>query len=153
VDTIRTLLVSVVLALALASSNQSWGQSTAHMGTLTCVISPASKEPFGVERELSCNFEPFRGARANLTGVVKRLGADAVDDGKLVMVWTVFGPSIDTPPRHLEGNYVGSLGSDPRDGLVGGKEQTIHLKPLTAAPEFVNAALSILELELHTTEV
>jgi hypothetical protein len=121
---------------------------TSHMGTLTCVLSPASEEPFGIEQELSCGFEPFKGPRAKLRGIVKRIGASVPDPGQIVMVWTVFGPSIDTPAGHLEGSYIGSLGGQPEDGLIGGVESSIRLKPLTAAPEFVNAVLSILELEL-----
>jgi hypothetical protein len=121
---------------------------TAHMGTLTCLLSPASEEPFGIERELSCDFEPFKGPRANFRGIVKRIGASVPDPGQIVTAWTVFGPSINTPAGHLEGRYVGSLGTQPADGLIGGMESSIRLKPLTAAPDFVNAALSILELEL-----
>lgn len=127
----------------------SWAQPrTANMGTLTCVLFPASEEPFGIERELSCDFDRFKGPRAKLRGVIKRLGASVPDQGQIVMVWTVFGPSIDTSASHLEGSYIGSLGAQPEVGLIGGVQSSIHLKPLTAAPEFGNAALSILELEL-----
>lgn len=156
---IHTPMISTAAALALTLAamaitgafvtTRAGAQSpTAHMGTLTCVLSPASEEPFGIERELSCGFEPFTGPRAKLRGVVKRLGASVPDKGKIVMVWTVFGPSVDTPAGHLEGSYIGSLGAETQDGLIGGVASSIHLKPLTAAPEFVNAALSILELEL-----
>lgn len=133
------------LTLTLTSATISSAQSpTAHMGTLTCVLSPASEEPFGTERELSCDFQPLMGPRADLRGVVKRLGASVPDQQQSAMIWTVFGPSLDTPAGHLEGRYVGSLGS----GLIGGMESSIRLKPLTAGPEFGNAALSVLELEL-----
>jgi hypothetical protein len=144
-----TLAPAMAILGVLVTTPASWAQDpTAHMGTLTCVLSPASREPFGIERELSCDFEPFNGPRANLRGVVKRIGASVPDKGQIVMVWTVFGPSINTPAGHLEGSYVGSLGGQPEDGLIGGVESSIRLKPLTAAPEFVNAVLSILELEL-----
>lgn len=153
VSTATALTLSLALAVAVFSvfvtTPASWAQSpSAHMGTLSCALSPASEEPFGVERELSCAFEPFNGPRANLRGVVKRLGAFVPDQGQVVMVWTVFGPSVDTPAGHLQGRYLGSLGTQPDDGLIGGVASSIRLKPLKAGPEFINAALSILDLEL-----
>jgi hypothetical protein len=141
-------LAAVAITGSFVTTRAGAQSPTGHMGTLTCVLSPASEEPFGIERELSCGFEPFNGPRANLRGIVKRIGASVPDPGQIVMVWTVFGPSINTPAGHLEGRYVGSLGTQPENGLIGGMESSIHLKPLTAAPDFVNAALSILELEL-----
>ncbi|WP_353645131.1 DUF992 domain-containing protein [Mesorhizobium sp. WSM2239] len=139
-------MISTAVALALApamtisgvfvTTPASWAQTpTAYMGTLTCVLSPASEEPFGIERELSCDFEPVRAPRANLRGIVKRLGASVPDQGQIVMVWTVFGPSVDTPASHLQGRYVGSMGTESEYGLVGGAQSSIRLKPLTAAPD------------------
>ena len=123
------------------------------VATLTCTVDPATKEPFGVERELSCTFEPVVGSKVDLVGVVKRLGAETGGQERIVLVWSVLGPSLDTPIKHLEGRYLGSLAS-PRNeadsaGLVGGAKANIVLKPLTLDPQLgTNAAISVLELEL-----
>ena len=70
-----------------------------------------------------------------------------------MLVWSVLGPSVDTPVKQLEGRYLGSLASerdeDDAAGLVGGANANIRLKPLTLDPQLgTNAALSVLELEL-----
>ncbi|MGE0701655.1 MAG: DUF992 domain-containing protein [Hyphomicrobiaceae bacterium] len=147
-----SLVVAAILALAAHSRLVAAAEPVANIGTLTCVASPASKEPLGVERELSCTFAPVTGPQAKLTGVVKRLGAQVPGQAKIVLAWSVLAPDVATPAQSLEGRYVGSLGA-PRNsesvGLVGGKGGGIALRPLTVAPDVgSNAAISVVELEL-----
>jgi Protein of unknown function (DUF992) len=124
-----------------------------NLGTLTCTLAPGTKEPFGVERKLSCVFEPILGAKASFVGVVKRLGVEAPDRKKVVLVWSVIGPDMNTPPSRLEGRYVGNLpnsdGQQTAPNLVGGADSKIALQPLTTDANLgSNAALSVLELDL-----
>jgi hypothetical protein len=122
------------------------------LGTLSCTLDPADVRPFGVERDLSCSFDPVVGANADFVGTVKRLGADVADQGKIVLVWSVLAPRQDTALSQLEGRYVGDLDAERgmgAHGLVGGSKSQIELKPLTIDPQLgSNAALSVLELEL-----
>lgn len=147
----KTLGISA--SVMLLSGSLALAQPVANLGTLTCTVDPATKEPFGVERELSCTFEPVVGSKVDLVGVVKRLGTEIGGQQKIVLVWSVLGPSLDTPIKQLEGRYLGSFAS-PRNeadsaGLVGGAEANIKLRPLTLDPQLgTNAAISVLELEL-----
>ncbi len=139
------------LVTAVTAPNSA-GQAAANLGTLTCVVDPATKEPFGVERELSCSFDPLVGPKADFIGVVKRLGADVASDKKIVLAWSVVGPQVDTPVRALEGRYLGNLSAgrgEGKPGLVGGAKSEITLEPLTVDPSLGdNAAISVLELDL-----
>jgi hypothetical protein len=148
----RALTVTLaLLPVGPAAANE---RPTANIGTLTCVVDPATPEPFGVERKLSCTFAPIAGPKAILTGVVKRLGADVARQNKIVLAWAVLGPDMNTPARHLEGRYLGKLGAERNAagetyGLVGGARSSIMLRPLTVDPSVgAEAALSVLELEL-----
>jgi hypothetical protein len=137
-------------ALILASG--ALAQPVTNLGTLTCAVDPATEQSFGVERELSCTFEPLVGPKVDLVGVVKRLGAEVGGQEKIVLVWSVLGPKLDTPLKQLEGRYLGTLDAERDDaeaGLLGGANANIRLKPLTLDPALgANAALSVLELEL-----
>jgi hypothetical protein len=127
-------------------------QPLANAGTLTCTLDPGTKEPFGVERQLSCNFEPLAGPKASFAGVVKRFGAESPRQAKIVLVWSVRAPSTEIPLKQLEGRYVGKLGPaapDQEPVLIGGKGGKISLQALTIDPKLgANAAVSVLELEL-----
>lgn len=132
-------------------------QPVANLGTLSCTLDPGTAKPFGVERELSCSFDPVVGVKANFVGIVKRLGAQSPGQRKIVLVWSVLAPSMETSLSDLEGRYVGDLDAERRDGahgLIGGTEGKIELKPLTVNPGLgENAALSVLELELAAMKV
>jgi hypothetical protein len=146
-------ICAIITSALLLTGSLALAEPIANLGTLTCTVDPGTKEPFGVERELSCSFEPIVGSQVTFVGVVKRLGADVAGHAKIVLVWSVLGPSVDTPVKQLEGRYLGSLASerDQNDaaGLVGGANANIRLKPLTLDPQLGgNAALSVLELEL-----
>jgi hypothetical protein len=140
---------ALVTAVPAPSSAE---QAAANLGTLTCVVDPATKEPFGVERDLSCSFAPLVGPKADFVGVVKRLGADIAGDRKIVLAWSVLGPQADMPVNALEGRYLGNLSTDRgegKPGLVGGAKSEITLEPLTLDPGLGdNAAISVLELDL-----
>ena len=128
-----------------------------NIGTLTCTVAPGTKEAFGVERKLSCIFEPILGVKAYFVGVVKRLGVKVPDRKKVVLVWSVIGPDLDTPPLGLEGRYVGNLpnnnAGDRGPKLIGGANSQIALQPLTTDADLgANAALSVLELDLFAMQ-
>lgn len=95
----KTLGISA--SVMLLSGSLALAQPVANLGTLTCTVDPATKEPFGVERELSCTFEPVVGSKVDFVGVVKRLGTEIGGQQKIVLVWSVLGPSLDTPIKQL----------------------------------------------------
>ena len=127
-------------------------EPVANIGTLTCVASPGEKQQLGPERALSCTFEPLEGPKAQLTGVVKRIGAQTPGDAKIVLAWSVLGPKIGGPASQLEGRYIGAIGEGRganATGLVGGASGSITLRPLTLDPNIgEDAALAVVELQL-----
>ena len=150
---IRVVLSGLASATLLASVGAAPAQQPlANAGTLTCTLDPGTKEPFGVERQLSCSFEPVVGPKAKFAGVVKRLAAENPSQAKIVLVWSVRAPSTEIPLKQLEGPYVGKLGpAAPGQPpvLIGGRSGKISLQALTVDPKLgANAAVSILELEL-----
>lgn len=153
--TIKLFVATLVaMTFTISAGAAQPAKSVANAGTLTCVVSPVTKGPFGVERELSCNFDRTLGANAKFKGIVKRLGGKTAGTGKIVLVWSVLAPSTDVALEKLAGRYVGTLGATPAgkaraEGLVGGENRAIRLQPLTAAPNVgANSAVSVLELEL-----
>lgn len=65
------LRVLLGLAAAILGASASVAQpAAANIGTLICTVSPGTAEPLGVERRLSCTFEPVSGVKASFTGVV-----------------------------------------------------------------------------------
>jgi hypothetical protein len=127
----------------------------ANIGTLTCIVDPATADPTAVERRLSCTLARTAGTKAQFTGVVRRLDADTSRQSKIVLAWSVMGPSLDTPLQDLEGRYVGELGAKGNPGgvvgMIGGNNSTIRLRPLTLDPTVgANIAVTVLELELSS---
>lgn len=127
--------------------------SAANVGTLKCILDPGTKEPFGVERQLTCSFSPIIGPKADFVGVVRKLGVETPSQGTIVLIWSVVGPSEGFTADLLQGRYVGNLtaGSNAAGapGLIGGLNADIALQPLNADPRGeINAAPSILELDL-----
>ncbi|MGD9802027.1 MAG: DUF992 domain-containing protein [Hyphomicrobiaceae bacterium] len=144
--------LAVVLSGSVAQSNE----PVANAGTLTCVASPGDKDTLGPERAVNCVFEPLKGTKANLSGTIRRLGVQAPADAKLVLVWSVLGPTVDTASKQLEGRYVGTVGEGRganAAGLVGGGDGHIALKPLTLDLDTgENAAQAVLELQLSAMD-
>jgi hypothetical protein len=138
------------------AQNPAVAEPLANIGTLTCIVDPATAEPSGTERRLSCSLVRTAGTKAQFTGVVKRLDGGEPWENKVMLAWSVMGPSLDTPLHNLEGRYVGKLGADRNAssdvvGLTGGSNSTIQLRPLTIDPSVgINAAMTVLELELSS---
>ncbi len=128
--------------------------AAANLGTLKCILDPATKEPFGVERQLSCTYAPITGPQADFTGVIKRIGVETPDPDRIVLIWSVAGPQAGFAADDLEGRYVGNLAAPEDDantpGIIGGLKSDIVLTPLTVDPSIGdNAATLILELDLR----
>lgn len=143
-------MLLALAAITTGASPVNVQAAAANLGTLICTVSPGTSEPLGDERKLSCNFEPVSGVKASFSGIVKRMGAVAPGQRKIVLAWSVVGPA-DASAEQLEGRYVGSLEQQRATaaGLVGGKNGDIRLQPLAVAPDVgENAAVAIIDLEL-----
>lgn len=148
-----TAAAILVAGMAAASAQLAFVQAqtaTGNLGTLICTLDPGTREQNAVERQISCNFNPVSGPNAKFKGIVKRVGAKIPGQRKIVLAWSVVGPTNGSSEQ-LEGRYVGALESKPSmpAGLTGGRNGQITLRPLAANPSIGdNAAVSIMELDL-----
>ncbi len=155
--------LSSILFLATGPTPSAYANPpTANAGTLTCIVSPGEKEPFGVERKLSCNFKPITGPKIDFVGVVKKLGAEVPSDHKVVLAWSVLAPASQVSAEMLAGVYTGVISSDVKQPdktrfsatLVGGKNSEISLRALNASTaEGAKSTLAVVELELSSMKV
>lgn len=155
----RGALAAAMLAASLAPATSQEAEpakpANANAGTLTCTLAPSDADPrLTANSELSCHFDAIAGTDADFKGVVKRLGTDEERDAKIVLVWSVLAPTTDVGMEALEGRYIGSLegqGSEllpDNTGLIGGRDNNIHLKPLTRNPDVPGGwGVSVLELQ------
>jgi len=127
-------------------------EPVANMGTLTCIATPNEKDTLGPARKLSCSFEPLVGTKAEFTGVMKQAASDVPSDAKVVLVWAVLAPKVETDVSQLQGHYRGVAGAasgDNADMMIGGVDGSIGLKPVTPDPDpGANGGPTLLELEL-----
>ena len=144
------IFVAGMTAFSPHSSVAQAQTATGNLGTLICTLDPGTRGQVGVERQISCNFNPVSGPNAKFKGIVKRVGAKIPGQRKIVLAWSVLGPTNGSSDQ-LEGRYVGALESKPSmpAGLTGGRNGRVTLRPLAANPSIGdNAAVSIMELDL-----
>ncbi|MCH9809387.1 MAG: DUF992 domain-containing protein [Alphaproteobacteria bacterium] len=132
-------LIASFLASASAAPGLA-GEPIANAGTLTCTLSPSTEQgnTAQTKAEASCHFDAISGADGNYEGVIKRKAVTAERGAKIVIVWSVLARTADVPLEDLEGSYRGRLkvrGDDAAaDGLVGGRNGSIALRPLNPKP-------------------
>ncbi len=120
------------------------------VGTLTCTTSrPAEGR---ADAKLSCNFRTKSGNDRAYTGSIARVGAGDIPEGKRVLLWTVLERSGHSVA--IDGLYRGETGGTPSGVLVGGKEGSIRLVPVSATSQVGGTPTpTILELRLAATKV
>jgi hypothetical protein len=154
-------LAIVGLALTIAAGpalTQEQKAPIANAGTLTCLLTPEGAA--SGSQNLSCTLERASGPTAQFSGMVKSIGDNAPEGGKIVLAWSVMAPRSDIDAADLAGRYVGAIGAGKKPdgeagpisgGLVGGANGSIRLVPLKVGPSVgTNVAASILHLELST---
>src|SRR5260221_12295674 len=101
----RMLALIIAVAITPATAAE---ESRTTLGTLTCTL---AKSPEAEARNMTCGFKPAgSGAEQKCTGSLHGLAQDAAM-GKLVLVWTVIGPTDATlPDGVLAQRYVKAVG-------------------------------------------
>jgi len=147
-------IAGAVLISTVPAANAQAPNGRVPMGTMRCTLDPGTLDEKREPRSLSCLFEPISGPQTTFEGTIRRLGDPASSADRLVLIWSVLGPQVDTPVKALDGLYRGTLdqggGSleQPEGGLVGGVDGKIELRALTRVPDHEDATTLILELDL-----
>lgn len=145
---------AVVSAVLLSSSGVA--APVANVGTLTCTLTPSTKQDDKADHNASCTFDGLTGRKASFVGTVKRHGEETeTSNARIVLIWSVQAPTPEIPLEAIEGEYVGLVA--PKDdtaaptSLRGGRDDDIELVPLTPEPGALpGATLSVLRLSLST---
>lgn len=143
--------VALTVSAMLAAQAGAEPKPIANLGTLTCSLDPSGAGNDGPG--LTCVFEPIAGVQANFVG---RAETDAADQAmaKMVFVWSVVAPSMDTPAQNIEGHYLGLTGEqEGPPTLIGGLNNEILLKPtIDRASEDSKVTIRTLELRLDAVK-
>jgi len=159
---------SLLAMLSSANAQTDVAAPVANAGTLICTLAPADEAPSGARTEaaVSCRFNAISGAGFDLQGRIVRLSTGDARKTKVVVAWSVVGPSPDISPTDMSGRYTGTLAGDearradndpsaPRGTLFGSNDSGIELHPVDGAGREIvpDAGLTILELEVSAVKV
>jgi hypothetical protein len=126
-------------------------QTLSVAGTLTCTSSQPAQGR--ADAKLSCSFKSNAGRDRDYTGFIARIGPPDLPEGKRVLVWSVL-VRAESDTGALEGTYRGKTGGKPPGVLVGGKDNSTRLEPVSAASQLGDHPIpTVLELRLEATKV
>lgn len=152
----RWMLTGFVCALAAAAN----AAPQADIGTLTCTLAEQGEKaanPDTQSKLMHCSFKP-KGTSPEETyvGEIKKVGTQTELSGKRVLIWAVMGPSEGKlGPAVLEQTYVGEVAPDAGDKsqppklLVGERDKSYGLQPITDDAHEPNASRSVTVVELR----
>jgi hypothetical protein len=138
------------MGAALAVPNAYAQQTTIGVLTCTSVAGSQGKGTADSLNQMTCGFRPTGGgAEQYYSGAFKLAPSAGASAGKLVWVWSVFGPETKLPIGGLAQKYIAD--PPPARGvtiiLAGKSNKTISLQPETAS----DAAPVEVELKLMAT--
>jgi hypothetical protein len=119
--------------LCLSGASATAQQTLTPLGTLTCSTSEPSP-PTRRDANLSCHFRSHSGRDSNYTGHITRRGPADLPPGKRVLIWTVLAQGA-ADERGLSGSFHGDTGGSPTPALIGGKNNSIRLEPVSTASQ------------------
>jgi hypothetical protein len=155
-----TRVLIVLLSLVTLAGNAAAAEVRQNLGTLTCSTLSPGPQPEKSSAEtgvLQCTFKPAEsGGEERYSGTIAELGAGKLLSAKLVLVWTVMGPTgAELGPGILAQRYVtGTPGGASDAGasrvLVGQSSADIMLQQ-EIGPHSSEAAVTVLDLKLSLT--
>jgi hypothetical protein len=152
----RCAMAAFVWALAMPAI----AAPQADIGTLTCTLAEHGEKdsnPDSQSKAMHCAFKPVgAGPEEIYIGEIKKVGSQSELSGRRVLIWSVVGPN-DTKlgPGVLEQTYVGEVAPDAADKskpsklLVGERDKTFGLQPISDDSLEPNAARSVTVVELR----
>lgn len=119
-------------------------------GTLTCTVADVPSKANSIV-DLSCNYRSVSGAEADYVGSAGTK-TGGFPPAKFVFVWTVVAIDAGKAPL-LEGTFTTESGREGAVVLVGGKDGSTRLEPLTGKDQVPGPAeITNLTLELAATK-
>jgi hypothetical protein len=127
-----------LLAAPLVLATQSAAAPKVALGTLICKGNGGLSLILGSKERMRCLFKTvLNSERHPYMATITKIGVDIGFKGESTLVWTVLGPTVDTPAGALEGTYGGvtagiavGIGGNA-NALIGGSTQSIMLQPLS----------------------
>jgi hypothetical protein len=127
-----------LLATPLVLATQSAAAPKVALGTLICKGNGGLSLILGSKERMRCLFKTvLNSERHPYMATITKIGVDIGFKGESTLVWTVLGPTVDTPAGALEGTYGGvtagiavGIGGNA-NALIGGSTQSIVLQPLS----------------------
>jgi Protein of unknown function (DUF992) len=148
--TVVAVLAGTAGAAVLLSAPASAAESL--LGTLKCTAEVAKGDKSEVrDWKIECAFEPVKGQPQHYAGAINDPGAAPRESGKAFLVWNVLAAA----PEVQSGMLVGSYKASGADGLVGGRNGDLILRPLTGPgqQEGINLAPRVSEIKLELPKV
>ena len=127
------LSILFISVLCLSGASADAQQTLTNLGTLTCTTSEAPASTLR-DANLSCHFRAHSGRDGNYTGHITRRGSADLPPGKRVLIWTVLGRGA-VDARDLSGSFRGKTGGTPTSALIGGKNSSFRLEPVTSTSQ------------------
>jgi hypothetical protein len=144
-----TLGAAAFGSITLSSSSASQPFAT-NSGTLTCTVADVPSKASSIV-DLSCNYKSIKGAEADYVGSAGTK-TGGFPPAKFVFVWNVVVLDAGKAPL-LEGTFTAESGREGAPVLIGGKDGSTRLEPLTEKGQVPGAAeITNLTLELAATK-
>lgn len=135
--------------ITLATSGVTQPAAT-NSGTLTCTVADVPNKANSIV-DLSCNYKSVSGTEADYVGSAGTK-TGGFPPAKVVFVWTVVAIDAGKAPL-LEGTFTTESGREGAVVLVGGKDGSTRLEPLTGKNQLPGPAeITNLTLELAATK-
>jgi hypothetical protein len=142
------LSLAAVVATGLASLPASSAPTL--VGTLACTAEPAPAQASEPGWQVACAFERAgTGSIQQYRGEIAGLDQAARLSGKVLLTWSVLAAASAHETSNLVGVYT--LADDkglPERSLVGGRDQSIVLQPLSSPEQRAAPPIDMIKLEL-----
>lgn len=125
------LVCPAIITLLAGNWSAAHATNLSAVGSLMCTTTDRPGNS-AVDARLSCQFQGLSGGDGALTGRLTRKGPAHLPLGKRVFMWTVLSDQREVAARGIAGRYKGFTGGRHRGRLVGGRNGSIVLRPLSS---------------------
>ncbi len=144
------ILGAAVFGVIVPSSSSVAQPPVTNSGTLTCTVADVPSKARSIV-DLSCIYKSIKGAEADYVGSAGTK-ASGFPPAKFVFVWNVVAVVSGEAPL-LEGTFTAERGREGAPVLIGGKDGSTRLEPVTEKGQVPGPAeITKLTLEVAATK-